>query len=429
MLMMKLNKRDMYRMPWSMNDNPIGWLETTDKCNIHCLGCYRQEIAGHKPLEALKEDIRFFKQWRNCYNISIAGGEPLLHPDIAEIVAYVRELGMKPLLLTNGRRLDRDILVELKKAGLMGVALHIDKMQQRQPEWNHKTEVELNELRQHYVDMVYDVGGLYCNCGMTVYQSNVAEVPEVIAWGNRNIRKVHGLVFITFRAAPVDQGIEYVRPDGTPVEAAELSYSGDQGVLEDTGLTSEDVWRALRTARPHYDASAYLGGTAGHASIKWLLGVQIGQEGAMYGSLGPRTMELAQIFHHWTQGTYLTYLPSNVCSPFMALLGTLDPEVGAINRAFLGNLLRHPLRLFQPMYMQSIGIIQAPDVMEDGRTDMCDSCPDMTVYDGKLVNSCRMDEWRLFGSYLIPKMQSAHDVPEGMAITEPPVEIEASRNR
>ena len=59
--------------------------------------------------------------------------------------------------------------------------------------------------------------------------------------------------------------------------------------------------------------------------------------------------------------------------------------------------VRHPLRLLQPMYMQSIGIIQAPDIMDDGRTDMCDSCPDMTVYDGKLINSCRMDEYRLFG--------------------------------
>jgi len=31
---------------------------------------------------------------------------------------------------------------------------------------------------------------------------------------------------------------------------------------------------------------------------------------------------------------------------------------------------------------------------------MCDSCPDMTVYDGKLINSCRMDEYRLFGGFL-----------------------------
>jgi MoaA/NifB/PqqE/SkfB family radical SAM enzyme len=107
--MAELNKRDIYRMPWSMNDNPIGWLETTDECNIHCPGCYRQKIVGHRPLEKLKEDILFLKQWRNVYNISIAGGEPILHPDIIEIVSFIKQNGMKPLILSNGHALTREL--------------------------------------------------------------------------------------------------------------------------------------------------------------------------------------------------------------------------------------------------------------------------------------------------------------------------------
>ncbi len=408
---MKLTKQEMYRLPWSMNDNPIGWLETTDKCNIQCLGCYRLQIAGHKPLEELKEDIRFFKEWRNCYNISIAGGEPLLHPDIVEIVAYIHQLGMKPLLLSNGRALNHEILVELKKVGLLGVAFHIDKMQMRQPEWNHKTEEELNQLRQHYVDMVYEVGGLYCNVGMTVYRSNVHEIPAVVRWGNQNLDRVHGLVFITFRAAPVDTGIQYATPDGRPVDARELSYSAGQSVMEDTGLTSEDVWRAIRSEFPHYDACSYLGGSSSHASIKWLIGAQLGTRGAMYGSIGARTMELAQVFHHLARGTYLTYQRSNRCSPAIFLLRLVDPHMRSAFQARLRDVLRHPARLFQPVYLQSIGIIQAPDILADGRADMCDSCPDMTVYDGKLINSCRMDEWRLFGSFLTPQMEDNRQQP------------------
>jgi hypothetical protein len=37
---------------------------------------------------------------------------------------------------------------------------------------------------------------------------------------------------------------------------------------------------------------------------------------------------------------------------------------------------RDPTRFFKPVYTQSIGIIQAPDILVDGRQDMCDSCPD-----------------------------------------------------
>jgi hypothetical protein len=42
-------------------------------------------------------------------------------------------------------------------------------------------------------------------------------------------------------------------------------------------------------------------------------------------------------------------------------------------------------------------------MLPDGRTDMCDSCPDVTIYDGQLVNSCRMDEFRLFGGFMTLK--------------------------
>ena len=56
-----------------------------------------------------------------------------------------------------------------------------------------------------------------------------------------------------------------------------------------------------------------------------------------------------------------------------------------------------PCVCFDKVYLQSIGQIQAPDLLMDGRAEMCDSCPDMTYFDGKLVNSCRLDEYRLFG--------------------------------
>jgi hypothetical protein len=50
--------------------------------------------------------------------------------------------------------------------------------------------------------------------------------------------------------------------------------------------------------------------------------------------------------------------------------------------------------------------------MSDGRTDMCDSCPDMCVHEGTLVHSCRWDEWRLYGGYIRPQLQVEDDLAE-----------------
>ena len=112
-----IDKRDLYRLPWSMNDNAIAWLEVTDICNLYCEGCYRQRITGHKTLEQLKEEVLFFKRWRNPDNVSIAGGEPLIYPHIVELVAFIKENKMKPIVLTNAMALTPELLKELKKAG------------------------------------------------------------------------------------------------------------------------------------------------------------------------------------------------------------------------------------------------------------------------------------------------------------------------
>jgi len=120
----------------------------------------------------------------------------------------------------------------------------------------------------------------------------------------------------------------------------------------------------------------------------------------MYGSIGPKTMELAQAGHHFFKGRYLAYLNQSNVGGKVFWLSAIDANVRAAYRRYLGDLLRHPQRVFDSVYIQSIGIIQGPDIMPDGTADMCDSCPDMTVWNGDLINSCRMDEYRLFGGFV-----------------------------
>lgn len=401
---MVLSKRDMYRFPWSGNDNPIGWLEVTDKCNTYCRGCYRiNGMQGHKTLEQIKEEIALLKKWRNCDNISVAGGEPLIHPQILDIIAYIKSLKMKPLILTNGIRLEnnRPLMEELKRAGAIGFTFHIDSEQAR-PHWKGKSEMELFELRQHYADMAHDVGGLFVSFGMTVYPGNLDFVPEMVKWANRNIDRVHGLVLIGFRNAVMEGDFDYYA-QGEKVDLR-TSYVADSD--EESYLTSTDVYNTIKAHFPHYETSAYMGGSNAHDKITWLVSAQLGRRGKMYGSVGAKVMELFQVFHHLQHGTYVIYSPGNKIPKIAFLLGLLDKGVRKTARAWFGDFLRHPQRLFQPLYVQSIGIIQGPDLLPDGRVDMCESCPDMTVWDGKLVHSCRMDEWRLYGSYVTAQPRS-----------------------
>ena len=50
-------------------------------------------------------------------------------------------------------------------------------------------------------------------------------------------------------------------------------------------------------------------------------------------------------------------------------------------------------------------IIQPIDLLDDGRQNMCDGCPDVTVFNERLVWSCRLEECLHFGAF-------AHSAPK-----------------
>ena len=72
-----------------------------------------------------------------------------------------------------------------------------------------------------------------------------------------------------------------------------------------------------------------------------------------------------------------------------------------VRRALL-RLLRRPARLFGKVYTLTLSVIEPNTLLPDGDYEMCDSCPDMTYHEGTLVHSCRLDEYRLYGTLAKP---------------------------
>ena len=67
-----------------------------------------------------------------------------------------------------------------------------------------------------------------------------------------------------------------------------------------------------------------------------------------------------------------------------------------------------PSAYLKPIHAQTIVIIQPIDILADGRQNMCDGCPDMTVHNGEIVWSCRLEECLHYGQFVhsVPKDQS-----------------------
>ena len=102
------------------------------------------------------------------------------------------------------------------------------------------------------------------------------------------------------------------------------------------------------------------------------------------------------------KGRYLGYVPPSAHASGRSLLAlsAIDPGIRRIAAAWARAVARNPLGAARPLHLQSVMIIQPVDVLPDGRQSMCDSCPDMTVHDGQLVWSCRLEERLKYGELM-----------------------------
>lgn len=106
------------------------YLEPTSACNLQCRTCVRNswtEKTGSMPLPTfckLLGDLKGVPSFRTMAFWGI--GEPLVHPDIVEMVSLAHESGIRTELITNGLLLDRPMAEGLVKAGLDTMVVSVD---------------------------------------------------------------------------------------------------------------------------------------------------------------------------------------------------------------------------------------------------------------------------------------------------------------
>ncbi len=101
-------------------------LIVTRRCNLACGYCHEYDkTSAPVPLDVLKDRVDHLARLRAVF-VTLTGGESLLVPHLAEVVAHVRARGMVPFVNTNGYLLTRDWIERLDRAGLYGLQISID---------------------------------------------------------------------------------------------------------------------------------------------------------------------------------------------------------------------------------------------------------------------------------------------------------------
>ncbi len=162
----------------------VAW-NLTRRCNLECAHCYIS--AG--PSESADGELTTDECLRIAEEILelnpspmfiLSGGEPLLRDDLTTIAAFASKRGATVVVGTNGTLLTNDRIAALKDAGVSGVAVSVDSLDQRYHDnFRHgrgsleATTQALARLREHRMDFIIQT---------TATKGNRSELARLVAW-------------------------------------------------------------------------------------------------------------------------------------------------------------------------------------------------------------------------------------------------------
>ncbi len=120
-------------LQFSRDKKPVVVWNVGQRCNLRCVHCYAHskdlEYSGELTRDEgfrLIDDLAAF----GAPVMLFSGGEPLMRPDILELIRHARERGMRAVISTNGTLITPDLAEKLKEFGLSYVGISLDGLEE-----------------------------------------------------------------------------------------------------------------------------------------------------------------------------------------------------------------------------------------------------------------------------------------------------------
>jgi Fe-coproporphyrin III synthase len=120
-------------LQFSADKKPVVVWNVTRRCNLRCVHCYSQsEDRGYSGELSLDEGKSLIDDLAGFGSpvILFSGGEPLIRPDILDLIRYATQQGRRAVLSTNGTLITPTVAKKLKDIGLSYVGISLDGLQE-----------------------------------------------------------------------------------------------------------------------------------------------------------------------------------------------------------------------------------------------------------------------------------------------------------
>lgn len=376
---------DAWHLPWGPETVPHALLDIIRGCNISCRACYNSLPQSIKSVAEVESELKDLLARRRLSSISLIGGEPLLHPDLNEILRLIKSHGLYAQIFTNGVLLDDQRLESLKENGLDIILVHLDRGQIRPDLVSNPSREQLRQARETLAARIARQG-IDVGFTMTAFEDSLEEVCDMVEF-------VIGSPHINYLLVTLFRNTENI------AEIWGDLNSGLKGRLHSPDLSRTDT---LTNVQIIHDLSenlklrpfAYLGSNRNPLDPRWLSYLvstcrsRLGKP-AYYSVKASRFEKLYLSLSLGLKGKYPMYREQNGLQMRVQLF--LNAITGG---DFFGNLR---------FLMQSFGLgkrlkakrllFQCPaEVGVDGQVTHCLNCPDAVVKPQGLVPVCISDK-------------------------------------
>jgi len=369
----------MIELPWDNKTVPHCVLEINQQCNLSCRACYREKTGESKSVAAVMADLDTIEQNQQVQTVSVAGGEPTLHPELVEIVSRIHGRGHSVSLVTNGLLLTDQMLARLKQAGLDIVMIHVDEGQQRPDLPAEPTVMDINRLRQEIARKVA-AHGIDAGLCVTIYREHFENLKELFE------------CMLTSPDINFLFATHAVEIDDIVANSSIASGAARQEIYRSAPSRNSDV---IAFFEKHFGLKPYAcipprcKDESEKPCISYFVPVVHGrtENRSIKVSSGAAEMALIRLSRR-LKGRYLYYCKNRWFMNAIQLVvngivnGCLFSHVGALLQS-----LRPGARLLS----KRLVFENAPVVMPDGTVNCCDFCPNSTVRNGRVLPVCLAD--------------------------------------
>ncbi len=360
-------------------DTPHGIIEVNGQCNISCRACYKKKNGNDKPMKLIIEEFHFMLSSRRIDQITIAGGEPTLHPDIVDIIRYFRHYVTNINMLSNGYAYSPALLDRMREAGLSCIHVHVDEMQKRPDAPGCE---DCNDLRDKIGSQLAG-HGITPALSVTLYKSGLRNFTKVFDYFYSNRYSHSFLVTLCTDFIGLGKRLRREMHDTRSIADDELSMSDFEAFFSEHYGMSPDFYVASNLDRK---------------KRKWVF----------YNTFSFTDREGRVRLLQGSRGFNLLFMLMDRLSLVFRGKRLFDIRVDQekIMSLFLSSIALSASRSYRKkakefrnackkgnyrMYYKKLYIQEGPSVTADGKLEVCRSCPDATVKNGRLVPVCLAD--------------------------------------